>query len=168
MDHMNIQDLGRRPFTTMVLPTVPQRTTTEGARRPPTPLRSRSNSSAPIISRPQDTDDLLPVATALYRRTPRLSMDRRSLSAGSTRTKGDSSDLFTPKAWMAKGSKLLKRENSKHELTSLRTLDWEEEGHESRAHPANGPPSPPDFRRSRIHSTSDCKFLESIDARGCR
>lgn len=168
VDHMNIQDLGRRPFTTMVLPAVHQRTATEAARRPSTPLRSRSNSSAPIFSRPQDTEDILPVATALYRRTPRLSMDRRSLSAASTHTKGDSSDLFTPKAWMAKGSKLLKRENSKHELTSLRTLDWVEESQETRAHHAIGPPSPPEFRQSRIRSASDGKFLEAIDTQGCR
>lgn len=168
MDHMNIRDLGRRPFTTMVSPAVHQRTTTESAGRPSPPLRSRSNSSAPLFSRPQDTEDLLPVATAIYRRTPRLSMKRRSLSAGSTHTKGDSSDLFTPKAWMAKGSKLLKRENSRHELTSLRTLDWVEESQEARAHHAIGPPSPREFRRSRIRSTSDCKFLEAINTQGCR
>ena len=168
VDHMNIRDLGRRPFTTMVSPAVHQRTTTESAGRPSPPLRSRSNSSAPLFSRTQDTEDLLPVATAIYRRTPRLSMNRRSLSTGSTHTKGDSSDLFTPKAWMAKGSKLLKRENSRHELTSLRTLDWVEESQEAHAHHAIGPPSPREFRRSRIRSTSDCKFLEAIDTQGCR
>ena len=159
VDHRNIQDVGRRPFTPMALPEVPQRFKTEDARRPSPPLRSRSNSSALNFSRPNDADDLLPVATSLYRRTPRLSMDRRSLSGGSTHTKGDSLDLFAPKAWMAKGSKLLKRENSKHELTSLRNLDWVEESQEARAHHIIGPPPPPEFRRGRVRSTGDCKFL---------
>ena len=151
VDHRHIQDLGRRPFTTMLLPTHHQRAKTEGAGRPSHPLRARSNSSAPNYSRPQDRDDLSPVTRSLDRRTPRLSVDRRSLSGRSTHTKGESSDLFTPKAWMAKGSRFLKRDNSKHELTSLRTLDWVEESQEARPHRVPGPP-PPEFKHSRMRS----------------
>ena len=160
VDHSNIQNLGRRPFTTMVLPTTPQRSKTEGARRPSLPLRSRSNSFAPTYSRPSGTEDLAPVATSIYRPTPRLVVDRRSLAAGSTHTKGDNLDIFTPKVWMAKGSKLLKRENSKHQLTSLRTLDWVEEKGEARAHHVTASP-PPNFRRSRVRAASDgdCKSV---------
>ena len=63
---------------------------------------------------------------------------------------------------MAKGSKLLKRENSKHELTSLRPLDWVEEKDGARAQHVTAPPPPPAFRRSRVRSTSDCKIFVSI------
>ena len=168
VDHRNIQDLGRRPFTTMLLPAPHQRRKTEGARRPSPPPRSRSNSSAPNYSRPQDTDDLSPVASSFGRRTPRSSVDRRSLSGGSTPTKGDSLDIFAPKAWMAKGSKFLKRENSKHELTSLRTLDWVEESQEDRAHRIKGPPPPPELRHSRTRPTGDCKFLQTAGAQEYR
>lgn len=165
-DHSNIQNLGRRPFTTMVLPTTPQRSKTEGAKRPSRPLRSRSNSFAPTYSRPSGSEELAPVATSIYRPTPRLVVDRRSLAAGSTHTRGDSLDPFTPKVWMAKGSKLLKRENSKHQLTSLRTLDWAEEKEEARPHYAIAPPPTPGFRRSRVRATSDCecKSLWTTDA----
>ena len=168
IDHDNIQDLGRRPFTTMVLPTVSHRTKTEGAGRPSPPLRSRSNSFAPTYSRPQGTDDLAPVATSIYRPTPRLHVERRSLLGGSTHSKGDGLDIFTPKALLAKGSKLLKRENSKRELTSLSTLDGAERSQEARARHLIGPPPPPELRRSRMRSTGDCKFLHAVDAQEYR
>ena len=170
MDHSNIQNLGRRPFTTMVLPTTPQRSKTEGPKRPSPPLRSRSNSFAPTYSRPSGNEDLMPVATSIYRPTPRLVVDRRSLAAGDTHAKGDSLDLFTPKVWMAKGSKLLKRENSKHQLTSLRTLDWVEGKGEAREHSGIAPPPPPESRRSRVRAASDCKCrpLWAIDAQEYR
>ena len=163
VDHMNIQDLGRRPFTTMLLPAHHQRSKTESARRPSLPLRSRSNSSAPNYSRSQDRDDLPPLATPLDLRTPRLFVDKRvsrqSVAGGSTHTRGDGLDAFAPKAWMAKGSKLLKRQNSKHELTSLRTLDWVEESEEAHVrHLLNSPP-PPEFRHKKTRSTGDCEFL---------
>ena len=161
MDHRNIQDLGRRPFTTMLLPTPPthhQRRKTEGATRPSLPLRSRSNSSAPNYSRSQDTDDLSPVAASVDLRTPRLFPDRR-YSGGGAHTRGDGLDNFTPKAWMAKGSRFLKRHNSKHELTSLRTLDWVEESDEARVHHLLVSPPPPDVRLSRARSTGTREFL---------
>lgn len=164
VDHRNIQDLGKRPFATMLQPAHHQRAKTEGARRPSLQPRSRSNSSAPIYSRPQDRDDLSPVATPSDRRTPRSPVDRRSVSGGSTHTRADSLDSFTPKAWMAKGSRLLKRQNSKQDLTSLRTLDWVEESKEARVHQVIDQ-RPPDFRHSRMRSTGDCKYSWTIDAR---
>ena len=169
-DHNNIQNLGRRPFTTMVLPSTSQPSKAEGAKRPFPPLRSRSNSFAPTYSRPSGTEDLAPVATSIYRPTPRLRVDRRSLAAGSTHTKADSLDIFTPKVWMAKGSKLLKRENSKHQLTSLRTLDWVEEKEQARAHYVRAPPPPPEGGRSRVRASSDgdCESVWVINAQVCR
>ncbi|KAF6241855.1 hypothetical protein HO173_000567 [Letharia columbiana] len=155
VDHKGIQDLGRRPFTTMLQPAHHQRAKTEGARRPSLQLRSRSNSSAPNYSRPQDRDDLSPVSTSIDRRTPRTSVDRRSVAGGSTHTRGDALDSFAPKAWMAKGSRFLKRQNSKHELTSLRTLDWVEESKEARVHHVLDQPPSPDFMHSRTPSTGD-------------
>lgn len=168
MDHANIQDLGRRPFTTMILPAHHQRRKTEGARRPSLPLRSRSNSSAPNYSRPQDRDDLSPVATSLDRRSPRNPVDGRPISGGSTHTRGDSLDSFTPKAWMAKGSRFLKRQNSKHELTSLRTLDWVEESEEARVQHLQGSLPSPQFRNSRTRSIGDRKSLWVVDAQEYR
>lgn len=162
VDHNNIQDLGKRPFTTMLQPVHHQRAKTEGARRPPLQFRSRSNSSAPNYSRPQDRDDLSPVTTSFDRRTPRSATDRRSVSGGSTHTRGDSLDSFTPRAWMAKGSRFLKRQNSKQELTSLRTLDWVEESEEARIHHLLDQSSPPHFRHSRVRSTGDRKFLWTL------
>ncbi len=76
---LDIQDLGKRPFTTMLQPAHHQRAKAEDTRRPSLQLRSRSNSSAPSYSRPQDRDDLSPVATPIDRRTPRSLFDRRSL-----------------------------------------------------------------------------------------
>ena len=163
VDHRNIQDLGKRPFTTMLQPAHHQRAKTEGAKRPSLQLRSRSNSTAPNYSRPQDKDDLSPVATSIDRRTPRSLVDRRSVSGGSTHTRGDSYDSFIPKAWMTKGSRFLKRQNSKQELTSLRTLDWVEESEKARANHVLNRPLPPDFSHSRMPSTGARKLC-TIDA----
>ena len=162
MDHRNIQDLGKRPFTTMLQPAHHQRRKTEDARRPSLQFRSRSNSSAPNYSRPHDTDDLSPVATPIDRRTTRNSGGRRPISAASTHARTDSLDSFTPKAWMAKGSRFLKRQNSKQELTSLRTLDWlaEEEARVQRILDQ----APPASRHSRSPSTSGGEFLWIVDA----
>ncbi len=164
VDHKNIQDLGKRPFTTMLQPAHHQRAKTEGVRRPSLQLRSRSNSSAPSYSRPQDRDDLSPVATPIDRRTPRSLFDRRSVSGGSTRTRGDSHDPSTPKAWMAKGSRFLKRQNSKQELTSLRTLDWVEESEKAHVRHVLDQLPPPEFRHTRVRSTGDRRFLWIVDA----
>ena len=159
MDHMNVQDTGRRPFTPMRSPAHHQRRNTEGAGRPSLPLRSRSNSYAPNYSRSQDRDDFSSAALAADIRRPRLFVDRRH-SGGSTQTR-DGLENFTPKAWMAKGSRLLKRQHSKHELTSLRPLDWVEEDEEPRVQrPARSPPS--NLRHRRMQSSADRKFLWSI------
>lgn len=158
VNHQNLPDLSKRPFTAMREPAPRhQRTKTEGAKRPSLQLRSRSNSSAPVYSRPQDRDEFSPVATSFDRRTPRSLIDRRSVSGGSTHTRGDSLDSFTPKALMAKGSRFLKRQNSKQELTSLRTLDWVEGSESAHVHRLIDERPPLDFRHSRSWSISDRK-----------
>lgn len=157
MDHPNFRDLGKRPFTAMRRPAHHQRTKTEGATRPSLQIRSRSNSSAPIYSRPQDRDEVSPVATSFDRRTPRSSVDRRSISGGSIHTRGDNLDGFTPKALMAKGARLLKRQNSKQELTSLHTLDWVEESESAHEQRRIDERPPPRFRHSRTWSIGDCE-----------
>ena len=155
MHHSNVQDLGKSPLTTMLRPAHHQRRKTEGAGRPSLPPRSRSNPSAPNYSRPQERDGV-----SVDVRTPRLFVDRRH-SGGNTR--GDGFDTLIPKAWVAKGSKLLKRQNSKHELTSLRTLDWKDQNEEVRAHHLRPAPPPPDLKHSRMRSTGDRKFIQTVD-----
>lgn len=59
---------------------------------------------------------------------------------------------------MAKGSRFLKRQNSKQELTSLRTLDWVEESESAHIHRLIDHRPPPDFRRSKTWSTDDRKI----------
>ena len=160
VDHQHIQDLGRRPFTTMFQPGLHHRAKTERARRPSLQLPARSHSFAPNYSRPQDKDDLSD-ETPRLRRPPRSPADRRSISSGSQHTRGDNLDSFTPKAWLAKGSRFLKRSNSKHELTSLRTLDWVEESQEARHHHLLD--HPPGFGHSRTQSTDDGEYLYEVD-----
>ena len=128
-DHYNIQNLGRRPFTTMLLPTLHQRSLTEDTRTPDVlPLRSRSNSST--ASHSAYDSRKLSTAPSFERSTPRSSIDRRSLSGGSIHTRAGSTDSLS-KTLMAKGSRLLRRQNSKQDdltsLTSLQTLDWIED-----------------------------------------
>lgn len=122
IDHYNIQQLGKRPFTSMVQPTSHQRSLTEETRRPSLlQFRSRSNSSAPsLTAREEPKQSSTP---SFDRSTPRSSPDRRSISRGSIHARVGSVDGFG-KILMAKGSKLLRRQNSKHDLTSLQTLDW--------------------------------------------
>ena len=163
MDHSNVQDMGQRPFPAMPQSAHHQRAQTEGARRPSLQLRLRSNSSAPSYSRPQDRDDLSPAKSSSDRRTPHSLLDRRSFSGGSLHTRGDSLDSFAPKAWMAKGSKFLKRQNSKQELTSLRTMDWVQEASEdARVQHLLYQSSPPRLTHSRVRSTGDRKFLWTV------
>ena len=156
VNHQNFPDLSKRPLTAMREPAHYQRTKTEGAKRPSLQLRSRSTSSAPVYSRPQDRDEFSPVATSFDRRTPRSLIDRRSIAGGSTQTR-DSLDSFTPRALMAKGSRFLKRQNSKQELTSLRTLDWVEGSESAHVHRLIDERPLPDFRHSRTWSMSDRK-----------
>ena len=128
-DHYNIQNLGRRPFTTMLLPTLHQRSLTEDSKRPDLPpVRSRSNSSTASHSA---YDSRKPSLTPSFERsTPRSSIDRRSVSGLSIHARAGSTDSFG-KSLMAKGSRLLRRQNSKQDdltsLTSLQTLDWLED-----------------------------------------
>lgn len=124
-DHYNIQQLGKRPFTTMLQPTLHHRSLTEDTRRPSLPqIRSRSNTSIASQAVPEARRPLR--APSVDHFTPRSSIDRRSFSGESIHKRGGSSDSFG-KALMAKGSRLLRRQNSKHDLTSLHTLDWLED-----------------------------------------
>ena len=152
------QDLGKRPSTHMPRPRQNQRRKTEGITRPLLQPRSRSNSSAPTYSRPQDKDDLLPITFPLNRRTPRTLGE-------STDIKEDNIDSFIPKAWMAKGSKLLKRQKSKQELTSLRTLDWVEASGQARVQDLLDQSSPPDLIDSEMPSTPRWNISEPFNFR---
>ena len=147
-DHYNIQQLGRRPFTTMLQPTLHHRSLTEDHRRPSLlQLRSRSNSSVASQTIPEGIK--LSPAPSLDRYTPRTSIERRS-SAGSVHKRGGSSESFS-KTLMAKGSRLLRRQNSKSgDLTSLHTLEWLED--------VNGREHMQEARPSPIRSTGDGMF----------
>ncbi len=124
-DHYNIQRLGKQPFYTMLQPTLHHRSLTEDTRRPSRPQpRSKSNSSAALHTLHEGSRPL--PAPSFDRSAPGISADRRSLSSGSIHRRGGSSDSFG-KALMARGSRLLRRQNSKHDLTSLKTLEWLEE-----------------------------------------
>lgn len=123
-DHYSIQQLGKRPFTSMLLPqpSLHQRSFTEDTRRPSLlQLRSRSNSTVAGHAICQGPN--LSPTLSVDRSTSRASIDRRWISGGSTHKRAGSSDGFG-KTLMAKGSKLLRRSNSKHDLTSLQTLEW--------------------------------------------
>lgn len=124
-DHQNIQGLGRRSFTPMIsprpLPILHHRALTEDVLRPNVlQKRSRSNTSVGSLT-PYEGGALSP-AISIDRSTSGSSADRRSVS-GSVHTRASSADSFG-KTLMAKGSRLLKRQNSKQDLTSLQTLDW--------------------------------------------
>ena len=124
-DHQNIQRLGRRSYTPMISPIPPptlrHRALTEDVRRPKMlQKRSRSNTSIGSLT-PYEGDAVSP-AISIDRSTSGSSADRRSV-AGSIHARASSADSFG-KILMAKGSRLLRRHNSKQDLTSLQTLDW--------------------------------------------
>ena len=112
----------RRSFTPK--PTLHQRALTEDVRRPHhLKKRSRSNTSTgslATLTSPEGSS--LSPAISIDRSTSNSSSDRRSVS-GSIHARNSSTDSFG-KTLMAKGSRLLRRQNSKQELTSLHTLDW--------------------------------------------
>ncbi|KAK0512648.1 hypothetical protein JMJ35_004665 [Cladonia borealis] len=116
------QNNHRRSFTPK--PTLHQRALTEDVRRPHLlQKRSRSNTSIASLTplTPREGSSLSP-AISIDRSTSNSSSDRRSVS-GSIHARNSSTDSFG-KTLMAKGSRLLRRQNSKQELTSLHTLDW--------------------------------------------
>lgn len=145
-DHCNIQQLGKRPFTTMLVPTFHHRSLTEDIKRP----CSRRNSS--LVSQTPFEGTKLSPSPSFDRSTPRSSIDRRSFSGGSTHTRAGSSDSFG-KALMARGTRLLRRQNSKHDLTSLQTLDWLEDTN-GKGQPQEMPQRP-GSRHSRMQSAGD-------------
>lgn len=126
-DHSNIQQLESRPFTTMHPPqtSLHQRSLTEDTQRPSLlQLRSRSYSS--IASQIAYHGSERPPPLSISRPTSRASIDRQSISDRSIYTRAGISERFG-KTLMARGSKLLRRQNSKHDLTSLQTLEALEE-----------------------------------------
>ncbi|MCJ1458654.1 hypothetical protein MMC28_009028 [Mycoblastus sanguinarius] len=146
-DHCNMQQLGRRPYTTMVHH---QRALTEDVKRPSlVDIRSRSNTST--SSSPLEVTNTKQI-TSFDRSNPANSTDRRS-SSGSTHTRGDSSSSLG-KALLSKGSRFLRRQNSKQDqdLTSLRTLDWLEESERGRGDHVQETPHRRNPRHSRIRS----------------
>lgn len=116
------QNNHRRSFTPK--PTLHHRALTEDVRRPHL-LQKRSRSNTSIASlvplTPPEGSSLSP-SISIDRSTSNSSSDRRSVS-GSIHARNSSTDSFG-KTLMAKGSRLLRRQNSKQELTSLHTLDW--------------------------------------------
>jgi len=163
-DHYHIQQLGKRPFTTMLLPPTPlhQRSLTEDTRRPSLlQLRSRSKSSTASQTIYERTDDSpsLPVD----RNISRISVDRRSISGGSIHRRAGNSKSFG-KTLMAKGTKLLRRQNSKHDLTSLQTLEWLAETN-GKGH-VQEMSTRPGSRLSRIQSSGNGKHSSSTRVHG--
>ena len=149
-DHCNMQQLGRRPYTTMVHH---QRALTEDVKRPSlVDIRSRSNTST--SSSPLEVTNTKQI-TSFDRSNPANSTDRRS-SSGSTHTRGDSSSSLG-KALLSKGSRFLRRQNSKQDqdLTSLRTLDWLEESERGRGDHVQETPHRRNPRHSRIRSDGE-------------
>lgn len=157
VDHDNIRKLGKRPFTTMLAPPTPaphhHRALTEDIRRPTLTVRSRSNSSmpssAPYENRPSPS-------IAMDRLTPRssTSADRHSFAGNSLYTRGDRSESFG-KTLMAKGSRFLKRQSSKNDLTSLYPMDLSENDKRHVQEMSDRPGS----RHSRIRSTGESELF---------
>lgn len=158
MDHYKIQNLGKRPFTTMLAPAMPtphhhQRALTEDIRRPSLTVRARSNSSMPSSTSYQNN---LPPAVAIERSTPRSSssLDRYSFAENSVHTRAERSESFG-KSLMAKGSRLLRRQNSKNDLTSLHPMSWSENDNRHVQEMSNRP----DSRHSRVRSTGEGELI---------
>lgn len=139
-DHYNIQELGKHPFHTMLQPSLHHRSLTEDARRPPLPQpRSRSSSSIALHTL---YEKRRPSHTPSFDQSPVKNWaDRRPSSSGSVHKRVGSSDNFG-KTLMAKGSRLLRRQNSKHDLTSLETLEWLEDVKQETANRPASKPSP--------------------------
>ncbi|MCJ1304787.1 hypothetical protein MMC08_007600 [Hypocenomyce scalaris] len=90
-------------------------------------LGSRPRSKAAHTTTPAFGSDLAAKPSADMS-SRRRSQDARSLT-GSIQSRADRSDSVT-KSLFSRGTKLLKRQNSKSNLTSLRTLDWVEASYE--------------------------------------
>ena len=149
-DHYNIQKLGKHPFHPMMHPSLHQRSLTEDARRPSVPPpRSRSNSLLAVHTLYEGTRP--PPTPSFDRSIFENSTDRRSSFSGSTHKRVGSADSFG-RSLMAKGSRLLRRQNSKHDLASLQTLEWLEDVKQETADRPSPRPSP-------IHRGSDGKYL---------
>lgn len=158
VDHYKIQNLGKRPFITMFAPATPsphhQRALTKDiGRRPSLTLRSRSNSSMPS-STPHESN--LSHAVTIERSTPRSSSsaDRHSFAGNSLYTRAERSESLG-KTLMAKGSRLLRRRNSKQDLTSLHPMDWSEADNRHVQEMSNRPGS----RHSRTRSTRESELF---------
>ena len=145
---MDYQNIHRRSFNPK--PTLHPRPLNEDGRRPNVlQKRSRSNTSITSLAPPSPYEGAsLSPAISIDRSTSNCSSDRRSVS-GSINARASSTDSLG-KTLMAKGSRLLRRQNSKQELTSLHTLDWLAAVDSSR--PVQEMSARPRSRQSRIQS----------------
>lgn len=118
-------------------------------------LDSRSRSKTSGSTHPSlDIDSVPKLSKDVSSR--RRSQDVRSI-AGSIQSRADRSDSMT-KSLLSRGTKLLKRQNSKSNLTSLRTLDWVEASYErDQIQELAGWRL---LKHSRIDSTGDCMTLQ--------
>ena len=124
--------LGERPHSAMRQASSHQRTMTEHLRRPsPMQARGRSNTL---------TSDYIPPDTSppfSFHETAGMPYDRRS-TAMSVHSRNERSGSFS-KSLKTKASRLLRRQESNTNLTSLRVVDWSEELDESPYEPPSGP-----------------------------
>ena len=120
-----------RPHLQQVGPVLPKGTIERpyhiGNKRRDLELGSRPRSKTAHTTTPAFGSDLAAKPSADMS-SRRRSQDARSL-AGSIQSRADRSDSVT-KSLFSRGTKLLKRQNSKSNLTSLRTLDWVEASYE--------------------------------------
>lgn len=157
--HEDFSPIERRPDTAGRQPHH-HRALTEDTKRPSLlQLRARSNTSthsSPFEALSAGRRILSP-ASSSGRPASRNSIDRRSITP-SFQARVDRSESFG-KALMAKGSKLLRRSNSRSDLTSLGTLDWSEEfGEGYRRGPTQETAYRPQSRPTRMKSKSEGEF----------
>ena len=127
-----IYQLGERPHSAMTQTSSHQRTMTEHLRRPPpTPARGRSNTMTSNYVPPNTTPP------SSFQAASGMRYDRRS-TAMSVHSRSERSGSLS-KSLKTKASKLLRRQDSNTNLTSLRVVDWSEELDESPYKPPMGP-----------------------------
>ncbi|KAL9047272.1 MAG: hypothetical protein Q9214_000110 [Letrouitia sp. 1 TL-2023] len=141
---------GRKQYTTVAqeVPSRHRRGLTEGTRRM-SALRTRWRSNT--TTAPTAGYQLSPAST-VEAPTPIYQIQETRPQSGWSDS--DRSDSFTKsKSWMSKGSRMLKKQNSKFNLSSSRTMDWVVECDEG-ADLSNGP-VPREQKHYRMWSAGD-------------
>ncbi|KAL9608744.1 MAG: hypothetical protein Q9167_006433 [Letrouitia subvulpina] len=141
---------GRKEYTTVAqeAPSRHRRGFTEGTRRM-SALRTRWRSNT--TTAPPAGYQFSPASTV---EAPTSSYQIQEYRPQSGWSDSDRSDGFTKsKSWVSKGSRMLKKQNSKFNLSSSRTMDWVVECDEG-ADPLNGP-LPREQKHYRMWSTGD-------------